>query len=310
MFSFVENDYYYGKLPQQEMPLLLDLYQNKGVAALKAYLNTHKLRGRRVLLNSFRANHADGRFLLALDLTSVVLDLGCGFGTLAIPIAKVCKEVFAVDATFERVQFLAQRVECEDLANIIPIHASVWDLPFSKSSFDCIVMNGVLEWVGEWLADRSPREVQLKALERCRELLKPSGTLFVAIENRIGFEFLYRSRDPHSKLYFTSLLPRKLASVVTRLLKHKSYRTYTYTRRGYQRLFRQAGYSHLEFYCPWPRYQDPRYISRWGEVAAARYFRKTVLRAQRFDEYVFCSGLARLGLDWLFSPSFIILAQK
>ena len=88
-----------------------------------------------------------------------------------------------------------------------------------------------MEWVGEWLDDRSLREVQLKALERCRELLKPGGTLFVAIENRIGFEFLYRSRDPHSKLYFTSLLSRKLASAATRLFKHKSYRTHTYTRR-------------------------------------------------------------------------------
>ena len=76
VLSFVENDYYYGKLPQQEMPILLDVYQNEGVAALKAYLNTHKPRGRRVLLNSFRANHADGRFLLPLDPTSVVFDLG------------------------------------------------------------------------------------------------------------------------------------------------------------------------------------------------------------------------------------------
>ena len=93
----------------------------------------------------------------------------------------MCKEVFAVDAIFERVQFLARRVECERIANIIPIHANVWDVPFGKSSFDCIVMNRVLEWVGEWLVDRSPREVQVKALERCRELLMPSGTLFVAI---------------------------------------------------------------------------------------------------------------------------------
>ena len=79
------------------------------------------------------------------------------------------------------------------MVNITPIHASVWDLPFDKSSFDCVVMNGVLEWVGEWFDDCSPREVQLKALERRRELLKPGGTLFVAIENRIGFEFLYRT---------------------------------------------------------------------------------------------------------------------
>ena len=141
VLSFVENDYYYGKLPQQEMRIPLDVYQNEGVASLKAYMNTHKPRGRRVLLNSFRTNHADGRFLLPLDPTSVVFYLGCGFGTLAIPIAKVSKHVFAVDATFERVQFLARHVKCEDVANITPIHTSVWDLPFDKYSFDCVVMN-------------------------------------------------------------------------------------------------------------------------------------------------------------------------
>jgi len=103
VLSFFENDYYYGKLPQQEMRILLDVYQNEEVAKLKAYLNTHKPRGRCVLLNSLCANHADGRFLLPLDPTNVVLYLGCGFGTLAIPIAKVSKHVFAVDATFERV---------------------------------------------------------------------------------------------------------------------------------------------------------------------------------------------------------------
>ena len=239
----------------------------------------------------------------------MVLDLGCGFGGLSVPISKVCRQVVAVDATFERIQFLNIRARQEGLTNLIPVHANLLELPLGDSMFDCVIINGVLEWTGEWCADKNPRDVQLLALKKSLDLLKPSGTLYLAIENRFGIELLYRRRD-HNKLYFTSFMPRKMADLVTMVLRKKSYRTYTYSYSGYRKLLKDAGFTKIDFYCPWPRYQKPRYIIRWGDHAAFTYFRKRILRDLSFKDYLIFNLLAGVRLNWLLSPSFIILAQK
>ena len=140
-------------------------------------------------------------------------------------------------------------------------------------------------------------------------LLQPGGTLFVAIENRFGAELLYRRKD-HNKLYWTSFLPRRLADLVTRALKGRPYRTWTYHRQGLLALLAEAGFRDVRLFCPWPKYQDPATILPWGDTGAADYFRRTVLRKEHYLEYLLFSLLGRVGLDGFFSPAFIALARR
>ncbi len=53
-----------------------------------------------------------------------VLDVGCGPGTLAIPLARQVKQVTAMDFSEQMLAELAVRVEEESLDNIKPVHAS------------------------------------------------------------------------------------------------------------------------------------------------------------------------------------------
>jgi len=139
-------------------------------------------------------------------------------------------------------------------------------LPFFDKTFDLIVLNGILEWVGEWRRTGTPREVQLDVLRKLRALLKPTGALFVGIENRIGLDsFLGRIDHPGTR--FTSLMPRWLASTYIRLSRpdfyrtligaNKGYRTYTYSPKGYRKLLREAGFPEINLWWPPSGYNLP-----------------------------------------------------
>src|ERR1019366_6661450 len=91
-------------------------------------------------------------------------------------------------------------------------------LPLADKSFDLVVCNGVLEWVGEWDLQGDPRSAQLRFLRSICRLLKDDGGLVIGIEIRIGYDN-FLGRLDRSGLPYTGLVPRRLASF---LLRHNS----------------------------------------------------------------------------------------
>jgi ubiquinone/menaquinone biosynthesis C-methylase UbiE len=69
---------------------------------------------------------------IKLDSDSTVLDVGCGAGLLAIPMAKKCKCVTALDASSEMLKYLAQNASCEGVTNITPIHKQFENVTIGK----------------------------------------------------------------------------------------------------------------------------------------------------------------------------------
>lgn len=69
--------------------------------------------------------------LIHPDPNWTVLDIGCGPGTLAIPLAKIVKKVTAVDFSTDMLKELQQRAEKEKLNNINTIHGS-WEDNWQK----------------------------------------------------------------------------------------------------------------------------------------------------------------------------------
>ena len=105
-------------------------------------------------------------------------------------------------------------------------------------------------------------------------------------------------------------MPRVIADALTRLLKRKPYRTFTYGRAGLERLVREAGFAAVDFYCPWPRYQDPDAIVRHGDEAAFANMAKVHPGAFGRLEALAFRGLRAFGLHWTFAPAWIALARK
>ncbi|MGH9325332.1 MAG: methyltransferase domain-containing protein [Terriglobia bacterium] len=214
----------------------------------------------------FNLQRASWLALLGLAPDAVALDVGCGYGAITHSLALSMKEVCAVEAIPERIEFTQERLRQERLENVTLVQASAMNLPFFESSFDLVVLNGILEWVGEWDLAGSPRDVQLKFLASIRRLLKDDGVAVIGIENRLSLGTLRGGID-HSGISYTNLVPRRLATRMlqrssathyrTKLNPKKEYRTYTYSARGYRKLFAEARYGSSSVYWASPSYNQP-----------------------------------------------------
>jgi len=253
---------YWGKASKEELEKALAVIEREGWDAFLArYENEFDF--------TFEENRADWRFIIPITKNFKVLDAGAGLGRISIPLARVVQSVVALDQSSLRIKFLKLRAEKEGLKNIEVCVGDIFDAPFEKESFDLIVMNGLLEWVGATDHFRDPREAQLESLRICKTLLKKDGFLYIGIENRFALSNL--SAIDHSGLRFTSFLPRILTNIYTRLRKGKRYDTYTYTKNGYQKLLQESGFSKIDFYLPYPGYNLPRVMIPYENLDALAY---------------------------------------
>ncbi|MGH9393377.1 MAG: class I SAM-dependent methyltransferase, partial [Terriglobales bacterium] len=108
--------------------------------------------------------------LLGLDAGAVALDIGSGLGAITHSLACSLGTVYSVEAIPERIEFTQVRLQQEGLQNVHLVQASALALPFFDASFDLIVINGILEWVGEWDLEGTPRQAQLRFLRQAVKL--------------------------------------------------------------------------------------------------------------------------------------------
>lgn len=196
------------------------------------------------------------RYLLNIAADSTFLDYGSGFGVASICLSRICRLVVSMDLILERLQFLMSRAEQENIYNIIPVCAGDLPyLPFPDSIFDYVVLNGVLEWI-PLSREGDPLEIQRESLKEIHRVLKNRGILYIGIENRYGINFLLGDPDPHSKLPYGNVLPRRAAKFYSKWVKGSDFRTYTHSRRGYSKLLIKSGFQDVQFFWPYPDYRD------------------------------------------------------
>lgn len=264
------KDVYWGEFPEKEMDNLLQICESKGMEAARVHIRDVLKR------EDFVFGASRSHFLNLLDITkeSVCLDCGSGLGVHTMNMASVAKEVHAFDLSSKRLRFLGHRADAEGLQNVFLYHSGFAELPFSENSFDVIIMNGVVEWLGEIHAHENPREDQIAVLRQMYRYLKPGGRLYIGIENRWAAAYL-RGYD-HNGLKWTNFLPRFLANSVTRVFKKKPYRTYTYAASGYRALLRDSFFTKpASFYVAYPGYNSPQYLIAHDDFSALRFFYKS-----------------------------------
>ncbi|MGH9412294.1 MAG: class I SAM-dependent methyltransferase [Terriglobales bacterium] len=231
---------YWGEVPQAAMQALLQRARAEGWRSAVAASLPPSLH-RYVTAPDRAAFHE----ILPVAAGARLLDVGAGWGSIAVPLARQY-QVVALEGVAERAQFIALRQQQDHLERLTVVRGEIHGTNLAPHQFDAIIANGVLEWsaLQEWRDP--PRAVQLRFLVRLRELLGPGGCLYVGIENRFGWAMLRGGTD-HSGLRYTSLLPRWAAHRVClsshqyRAQANHGYRTYTYSHRGYCKLFAEAG---------------------------------------------------------------------
>ena len=102
-----------------------------------------------------------------------LLDIGCGAGRNALPLARAGWRVVGSDLSSAMLVAAARRVEAEALSNRIDlILASMESLPFGTNTFDFIVAHGI------WNLARSGEEFR-RAVKEAARVARPSALLFL-----------------------------------------------------------------------------------------------------------------------------------
>jgi ubiquinone/menaquinone biosynthesis C-methylase UbiE len=315
---FFEPSYYWGEIPESEANSLIEeaKQQDWRKAVVDRFAGNQAMQTS--LLDWQRASWLP---LLGLESDAVALDIGSGYGAITHALARSVGNVCSLEAISQRIEFTKVRLEQENIHNVQLLQGSALELPFFDQTFDLIVINGVLEWVGEWQTDKDPRAVQVEFLQRVSRLLKDQGVIVIGIENRLSYETLLGAID-HSGLPYTNWMPRFAATYwLRRLRSHRyrtsanktDYRTYTYSERGYERLLADGGLS-AQYYWSYPGYNEPYslvpLVSELIEDQIVSGSTEPSQAKRRTWRSEVAGMLARLGVLRFLVPEFLIVAGK
>lgn len=280
--DFVGSFEYWGEINPWAMKKVLETARKEGyLSALSEFVIENERLGR-YLLSSVRS---DWIFhCLDYKRSKTCLDTGSGWGTLSRSLLNYFDEVWSLEAVWERIKFQEIMKSQGKLDGLNLVRSLAHKLPFADNYFDLVVANGMLEWVSLGDIYKNPMEVQLDFLNETYRVLKDGGCLYIGIENRVAYRNFLGERD-HSGLPFTSIMPRRLSSLIVSLTssayekrlyekKVNAYRTYTYTLPGYLKLLRKAGFSKVDFY--WTsNYNYPKFSGNVSDSSSFNFYLKT-----------------------------------
>lgn len=225
----------------------------------------------------FSPKRSGGLALLDFKKDEIVVDAGCMWGALTVPLARKQCRVVAIDQTEDSLALLKQRLADEDLNNVSLVCGNLKKIRFKKNSVDKVIVNGVLEWIpeegkielGKWWGKRikrknknkkSPISKQKEFLKEIYRGLKTDGKLFLAIENRFDIFNFFGDVDPHMGMRFITIMPRKIQDMMSLMFRGSRYLNWTYSPKEFKNILREIGFTNIEIYAVFPNYREPEII--------------------------------------------------
>jgi ubiquinone/menaquinone biosynthesis C-methylase UbiE len=268
------------------------------------------------------SNRSDFIFLLPVKQNDLALDLGSGWGQVAIPLSRFC-DVVAIEGNMPKLRIMKEIARQEQRNNILLGLSDILHLPFEKEQFNFIILNGVLEWVGQYSNDNDPIEVQQKVLQQVNSLLVDGGYLYIGIENKNGLKYLLGEIDDHTTMTDFTYLPAEKAKEVYKDKTGKELKIFVHGKKEYEAMLNEAGFSKIRFYGALPDYKLPQYLIDLSSPSVSTYFLEVMdfvdehrgaldggnstFNKKLKDLYrVFSS----LNVAELFYPSYAIIARK
>jgi len=186
---------------------------------------------------------------------AMVLDIGFGIGGFSLAIVNEGAVLVNLDISLEAMERMKDRGDA-------PFHsqlASGVTLPYRGSTFDLVILNGVLEYTAKGQRG-TPEDTHIKILKYIRRILKRGGLFYLGIENRYYLKFLLGCRD-HYEMRWSNVLPRWLSTFISKYILKNEVRNWIYSYKGYRRLLSEAGFNYPRFFTALPNYKSPEYIT-------------------------------------------------
>lgn len=229
-----------------------------------------------------------------------VLEIGSGCGAITRFLGETYDSVVAVEGSYNRARLA--RLRTRDLDSV-EVYASRYQDIGLEGQFDIVFCIGVLEYAPSYVDGDNPFH---EALTSMRRMLRPGGTLVLAIENKFGLKYFSNSTEDHSGTFFEGIegYPRK-----NRYFE-------TFGKVELKKLL--SGYwDDVEFYFPFPDYKMPSLLLSEegataldvGEMLAGLPERDYArINVPLFDNRLAWREVARNGLVSHLSNSFLVVA--
>ncbi|MEZ2354071.1 rhamnan synthesis F family protein [Caballeronia sp. RCC_10] len=169
-----------------------------------------------------------------------ILEVGAGCGAITRFLGETGANVYALEGSYRRASIARERTR--DLSNVTVI-AERFDDFRSEQRFDVITLIGVLEYANLFTGGADPH---CAMLERIRSLLKPSGTIIIAIENQLGLKYFAGAPEDH--------LGQPMYGIEGR---YRNDQPQTFGREVLTEMLQRSGYRASQFLAPFPDYKLP-----------------------------------------------------
>lgn len=241
---------------------------------------------------------------------SKVLDVGGGSGIISDVVSSFYKNVISLEYNKNLIDFMKLRFNQDKKENINLVRANINNLPFKDKSFNLILLNGILKSLTNLLPEKNPKKVQINFLKQCHLKLNVGGQIIIGIENRIHFNY-FIGRSPYKDISCTTVLPRFLANVISKITTGKTYTTYIYSYWGYKKILKKAGFKNIRIYIVIPNYHNPMLILSMtnNSIIYNVLTSQDSLPGNKLKEILY-KILLKTGILKYFMHSFYIMGEK
>jgi len=228
---------------------------------------------------------------------ATLLEVGGGCGALTGLFCQRVKEVKSIELTQRRGNINYERNK--HFSNLEIILGNFNNIKL-QNKFDYIVLNGVLEYAGSFTNMENPYKYFLAQI---KELLKPTGVLLIAIENRFGLKYFNGAIEDHTSNLFSGINNYPDVKEVK-----------TFTKNELRSILKDVGYNKLKFFYPVPDYKFPEVIYSDDSLDLINFnIRDKTYNADRlrfYDENSVQEGLYDEGIIEYFFNSFLVEVKK
>jgi SAM-dependent methyltransferase len=244
-----------------------------------------------------------------------VLDIGCGYGGVSLVMAENSSLTLSMDISKDMLSITKTRIK--EQANLILASGSA--LPFKNDCVDLAILFGVFEFIPEAKPDANPEQTHLGVLKDVKGLLTKDGVLILGLENRYWLQYWFGMLDFHSGLRFVTVLPRRMADYMSRIIRKQNYLERLYSDHELDVLLDRAGFRISGRYTALPGWF---YMDRIANLDNPQEFNEKIDSIEPWNPFVFgiqynlnwlpkmfWKVLNKLGLLKLFCSNFIYLCR-